>query len=76
MGRLRQPWAAEEDELLRQLAAQGLSRHAIAVQLGRDDRTVDERAKAIQVELKVRGLRRADRRTSGVIRLQPPISRR
>jgi DNA-binding NarL/FixJ family response regulator len=62
MGRLRRPWTTEEDELLRQLVAQGHSRHAIAVQLGRDDRTVDDRAKAIQVELKVRGLRRADRR--------------
>jgi DNA-binding NarL/FixJ family response regulator len=62
MGRLRRFWTAEEDELLRQLAAQGQSRHAIAVRLGRDDRTVDDRAKAIHVELKVRGLRRADRR--------------
>ena len=52
--RPRRPWSAEEDERLRQLAAQGLSRHAIAVQLERDDRTVDLRAKAIQIELKVR----------------------
>jgi hypothetical protein len=52
--RPRQPWSAEEDERLRLLAAQGLSRHAIAVQLERDDRTVDLRAKAIQIELKVR----------------------
>jgi DNA-binding NarL/FixJ family response regulator len=52
--RPKRPWSAEEDERLRQLAAQGLSRHAIAVQLDRDDRTVDLRAKAIQIELRVR----------------------
>jgi DNA-binding NarL/FixJ family response regulator len=52
--RPKRPWSAEEDERLRQLAAQGLSRHAIAVQLDRDDRTVDLRAKALQIELRVR----------------------
>jgi hypothetical protein len=55
MGRRpKRPWSDEEDEHLRQLAAQSLSRHAIAVQLDRDDRTVDLRAKALQIELKVR----------------------
>jgi hypothetical protein len=35
MGRRpKRPWSDEEDERLRQLAAQSLSRHAIAVQLG------------------------------------------
>jgi DNA-binding NarL/FixJ family response regulator len=52
--RPKRPWSAEEDERLRQLAAQGLSRHAIAVQLDRDDRTVYLRAKALQIELRVR----------------------
>jgi DNA-binding NarL/FixJ family response regulator len=52
--RPKRPWSAEEDERLRQLAAQGLSRHAIAVQLDRDDRTVNLRAKALQIELRVR----------------------
>jgi hypothetical protein len=52
--RPKRPWSAEEDERLRQLAAQGLSRHAIAVQLDRDDRTVDLRAKALHIELRVR----------------------
>jgi hypothetical protein len=51
---VKRPWTMEEDELLRQLAAEGLNRHAIAVRLGRADLTVGARAEAIQIPLKVR----------------------
>ena len=48
------PWTSEDDERLRELIGQGLSRHAIAVRLGRSDTTIESRAKALQIELRVR----------------------
>jgi hypothetical protein len=60
-GRPNRPWTAEDDDRLRELVAQGFSRHAIAVRLGRDDQTIAVRAKALQIELKVRPRAPVDR---------------
>jgi hypothetical protein len=61
-GLLIRPWTAEDDDRLRQLVAEGWSRHAIAARLGRADLSVGRRAQAIQLELKVRSRRQ---RSSG-----------
>jgi hypothetical protein len=53
MGR-RRDWTPEEDERIRQLSAEGLSRHAIAVRLGCSDITVARRARVMEVPLVVR----------------------
>jgi hypothetical protein len=61
-GLLIRPWTAEDDDRLRQLVAEGWSRHAIAARLGRADLSVGRRAQAIQLELTVRARRQ---RSSG-----------
>jgi len=53
MGR-RRDWTAEDDERIRELTAEGLCRHAIAVRLGCADSTVEKRARAIEVPLVVK----------------------
>jgi hypothetical protein len=53
-GLLIRRWTAEDDDRLRQLVTEGWSRHAIAARLGRADSSVGSRAKAMQLELKVR----------------------
>jgi hypothetical protein len=53
MGR-RRAWSLDDDERLRQLAAAGYSRHAIARKLERRDSSVDVRAREISVPIKAR----------------------
>ena len=53
MGR-RRDWTAEDDERIRELTADGLCRHAIAVRLGCADSTVEKRARAIDVPLLIK----------------------
>ena len=54
MPRRRRAWTKEEDDYLRQWAAEGVSRHAIAVRLGRSDMGIDKRARAMNVPLNIR----------------------
>jgi hypothetical protein len=53
MGR-RRAWSLDDDGRLRQLAAVGYSRHAIALKLGRRDSSVDVRAREIGVPIQAR----------------------
>jgi hypothetical protein len=41
MPRRRRAWTKDEDDYLRQRAAEGVSRHSIAVRLGRSDMGID-----------------------------------